>query len=137
MAREELSWPACRHVVGQDGVDVGKRGDRSFVRPARHQQRLFPILDGPGKRGQVCKHGRRIVRGPVHVVLRISPTHPAGRKTIAALEPGNRSTDSISRNVVGVEAVAGEVEAGAEFGGDLLELGLSGRVEVGEPEFGS
>ena len=133
MTREVLRRPVFSHIVAQDGVDVFERGDVGLVGPACYQQRLLPIFDGTRERGEVGEHGRGIVRGPPLLVACISPTHPAGGKPVASLKPGDHAADALAGHPVGVEAVAREVETGVEFGGDLLELGSSGRVEVGEP----
>ena len=133
MAREELSWPAGGRVVADDCVDVSERGDVRLVLPGGDQQGLLSIFDGAREGGQVGEYSRGIVRGPLLLIARIAPTDPPSRQTITALKSVDRAADALTGNPVGVEAVAGEVEAATEFCGDLLELGLSGRVEVGEP----
>ena len=133
MAREELSWPVCGYVVGQDPVDVAERGDVRLVLPGGDQQRLLSIFDGAREGGQVGENSRDIVSCPLLLITGIPPSYPASRETVASLEPGNRSADAHTGNRVGVEAIAGQIEAGAEFGGDLLKPGGSSRVEVGEP----
>ena len=133
MAREELSWPAGGRVVADDCVDVGERGDVRLVRPACHQQGVLSIFDGAREGGQVGEYSRGIVSCPLLLITGISPSYPSSRQTITTLQARNRAADALAGNPVSIEAVAGEVEAGVEFGGDLLKLGLSGRVEIGEP----
>ena len=103
MAREELSWPPLSRVVAQDGVDVFERGDRSFVGPACHQQRLLSIFNRSRKRAEVGKHGCSIILGPMLLVVRITPTHPASRKPIPTLKARDRAADALTRDLVGVE----------------------------------